>query len=158
MHLYFLRHGPAGASETWTGPDSARPLTEDGRQVVAVVAERLARLGIEFEIILTSPYPRAAQTADIVARRLDLLGVLQDDARLEPGFDLAALREILAEHAGVDSLLLVGHNPDFTDIPAELIGGAQLKLRKAGIARVDLKDGERYGKLLWLAQPETMTP
>ena len=84
MKLYFLRHGLADWPN-WTENDDARPLTKKGKKQMRRVAKFLAVLMIEPEVILSSPLPRAFQTAEIVAEELDL-DVTQEPA-IAPGFD-----------------------------------------------------------------------
>ena len=153
MRVYFLRHGPAGA-DMWSGPDEDRPLTDDGRGLVESVCARLAAVGVTAEAVLTSPYARALQTAEIAADRLGVRDRLEEDPRLASGFGMRELRAILSEHATSEALLLVGHEPDFSETVGALIGGGAVKLKKAGLARVDVPDpAVAKGVLVWLAQP-----
>jgi phosphohistidine phosphatase len=69
MKLYFLRHGLAGDQENWHGDDQSRPLTEQGMQAMHHEAETIAKLGLGLELVLTSPFVRAAQTAEIIVTR-----------------------------------------------------------------------------------------
>ena len=64
MHLYFLRHGAADWPD-WNKPDDERPLTKAGEKEMHKVGEFLAALKVRPDVILTSPLPRAEQTADI---------------------------------------------------------------------------------------------
>lgn len=157
MRVYFLRHGPAG-DPGYEGPDSLRPLTADGRAVVAEVAASLARDGVTADVVLTSPYTRATQTAAIAAEALGLSGVVEEDPRLESGFGMRELREILAERSSAEAVLLVGHEPDFSETIGELIGGGAVKLKKAGFARVDVPHPAEAaaGVLVWLLQPAVL--
>ena len=71
MNLYLMRHAIAAEPEENT-EDSQRPLTEAGRKRLGKIARNLEKLELEFDIILTSPYLRARQTADVVAHVLDI--------------------------------------------------------------------------------------
>jgi phosphohistidine phosphatase len=158
MELYFLRHGLADRS-AWNGADDERPLTEEGALRMAREAESLARLDLAPEVILTSPLVRARQTAQIVAERLGLLSRLQVDERLAADFGAARLPVMLADHPGASSLLLVGHEPSFSETVGELTGG-KLVFKKGGLARVDLEPGEPgeplSGTLVWLLPPKIL--
>ncbi len=158
MRLFFLRHGPAVSQEGWSRPDEERPLTDEGREVVAAVGERLSQLDVHVDAILTSPFVRASQTAEIVADALGARDALAVEPRLASGFAFRQLREILADTAQAASVVLVGHNPDLTDVVRQLVGGGSIKLRKTAIALVDLKDLPSGGTLVWLAQPDLMVP
>ena len=119
----------------------------------------MAGLSLGIALILSSPLLRALKTAEIVAESLGLQDSLLTDKRLSPGFDLPALREILADHAEVGALLLVGHEPDFSETIAACIGGGRVECKKGGLARVDITDPLKpRGSLLWLLPPRVLAP
>ena len=103
MKLYLLRHGKADWPN-WNKPDDDRPLTDDGRKQLAAVGKMLARLEIA-PLILTSPLPRASQTAEIAAEHLRLK--IRVEPLLRPGFDAGKLKKILKDFPG-DRLMIVG--------------------------------------------------
>jgi phosphohistidine phosphatase len=150
MRLYFLRHGKADWPD-WNGDDDDRPLTKEGKREMERIAEFLAELEIEPAAILSSPLPRASQTAEIAADALGMPVQQVDD--LGKGFSLSKLRPLL-ERADGEDLMLVGHEPDFTTVIGALTG-ADAKLGKGGIARVDLENSSAVdGKLVWLIPPK----
>jgi phosphohistidine phosphatase len=149
MQLYFLRHGEADWPG-WTKPDDERPLTDSGKKEVRQVAKFLSRLKVKLDSIVTSPLPRALQTAEIAAEQLKTK--LGQDEALEPGFGITELRTVLARHRS-KVLLLVGHEPDFSSVISALTG-ASLKLSKAGVALVDIDPDTEKGRLLWLFPPK----
>jgi phosphohistidine phosphatase len=149
MHLYFLRHGEADWPN-WNKPDDDRPLTERGKKEMKKVAAFLVQLDLSLDHIVTSPLPRAKQTAEPVAKRLKLK--LSEDKLLEPGFNSSELKQLLKKYPG-DSVMIVGHEPDFTKTISALTG-ASLKLSKAGLALVDADLTTMRGKLLWLFPPK----
>jgi phosphohistidine phosphatase len=149
MELYFLRHGEADWPE-WKKSDDERPLTKRGKREMRDVAKFLDRLKVRPNLIVTSPLPRAAQTAEIAADYLK--AKLRKDELLAPGFGTSKLPTVLKRH-GARVLMLVGHEPDFTQVISELTG-ASLKLSKAGVALVDLDPESEEGKLLWLFPPK----
>jgi len=154
MELYFLRHGPAGSMSDWQGPDVERPLTDAGRRVVSAVADGLGRMDVDVDVILTSPYTRAMQTAEIVAERLGVSDRLHTDERLMAGFGLTELQRVLRDHGDIAGLMLVGHEPDFSTLVGELTGGSSVHMKKAAVARVDVEDAEAAGGVLqWLIPP-----
>lgn len=147
MRLYFLRHGAADWLD-WKKPDDERPLTKAGRKEMHEVGEFLAALKVQTDLILTSPLPRAAQTADIAAEHLKVRA--REEKLLAPGFRVEDLTRLFRKYPE-QVLLLVGHEPDFTEVIAALTG-ASLKLSKAGVALIDLN--LQKGKLLWLFPPK----
>src|SRR5947207_10893336 len=92
MNLCFLRHGEADWPN-WNKPDDERPLTERGRKEMKRVAKFLERLNFSADAILTSPLPRASQTAEIVAQRLGI--ELTTDRDLTHGFNVERLLRLL---------------------------------------------------------------
>ena len=149
MELYFLRHGEAEWPD-WKKSDDERPLTKRGKKEMHEVAAFLVRLKVRPDLILTSPLPRAAQTAEIAAEHLE--AKCHEEQRLAPGFGPAELEQVICKHP-VESLMIVGHEPDFTKTISTLTG-ASLKLSKAGVALVDLDPSSRKGRLLWLFPPK----
>jgi len=157
MKLYFLRHGVAAERPDWKGNDAERPLTEDGKERMARSAAVLARLDLELDAILTSPLARARQTADIVAAALNAKDKLLHESRLGIGFDRDQLAEILRDHAGAEALMLIGHEPSFSETISALIGGGRIVCRKGGLACVKLGDRTSLkGELLWLIPPRLL--
>ena len=149
MELYFLRHGEAEWPD-WKKSDDERPLTKRGKKEMREVGAFLVRLKVRPDLILTSPLPRAAQTAEIAAEHLDVK--CREEQQLAPGFGGAELEQIINKHS-VESLMVVGHEPDFTRTIASLTG-ASLKLSKGGVALVDVDLASRKGRLLWLFPPK----
>jgi phosphohistidine phosphatase len=126
--IWFLRHGDAEDGQ----PDFERRLTDKGRRQSANAGATLDALGVEFDLCLSSPRVRARETAEHACEYLDV--EIAIDERLQGGrFDALELA------AGLDNVLLVGHEPDFSDAIAELTG-ARVDMKKGGLAAVE--DGE----------------
>jgi phosphohistidine phosphatase len=157
MILYFLRHGRADRSE-WAGNDFERPLTKKGKLLMAQTADTIAELNFGLDLILTSPLLRALQTAEIVAKNLQMEGRMVVDARLGPGFDTDVLADMLLEHPDAANVMLVGHEPDFSLTIGALIGGARVVMKKGGLARIDIMSSATLaGELAWLIPPKALT-
>ena len=107
MKLYFLRHGQADWPG-WKKPDDERPLTKHGKREMRDVAKFLDRLKVRPDFIVTSPLPRAAQTAEIAADYLK--AKVRKDESLAPGFGRSKLRTVVKRHRA-NVLMLVGHEP-----------------------------------------------
>lgn len=147
MRLYLLRHGEADWPN-WEGEDDDRPLTKAGRKEMHKVGEFLARLKAKVDVVLTSPLPRASQTADIAAEHLKVR--VHEESLLAPGFRATSLATIRRKYPQ-QVLMLVGHEPDFSEVVAAVTGG-KVKFAKAGVALVELTG--RKGRLLWLFPPK----
>ena len=155
MNLYFVRHAAASSKSAWEQDDGLRPLTRTGRQRFSAACEALIGAGVlRPDVILTSPFARACETAQILRDALPSRADVVQDDRLEPGFNLAALSGILAERADITSVAIVGHNPSFASVLSAVIGGAQVEMRKGAVALVEIEDPTAAsGRLLWLAPP-----
>ena len=126
--IWFLRHGDAEDTQ----PDYERKLTDKGRRQSADAGATLDALGVEFDLCLSSPRVRARETAEHACEYLDVEIAIEE--RLQGGrFDPLELA------GGMDNVLLVGHEPDFSDAIAELTG-ARVDMKKGGLAAIE--DGE----------------
>lgn len=152
MKLYLMRHAHAldgGGNDFW------RTLSEKGKVQAEAAAAWLGGLGISSARVVSSPYPRARETADIVAAALRS-DVLVDE-RLASGAgtdDLSALAHELGE-AG-RSLFFVGHAPDLDRFCAHLLGArpGAIEMKKGAVAAVSLeRSGLGGGTLEWLVNP-----
>ena len=116
--------------------------------------------GVEFkpDAIISSPKLRAAQTAEIVAKHLGIQ--ISFDDRLAGAFEVETLETLLRDAGDPVRPVVVGHDPDFSDILAELSGASQLPMPKGALARVDIERPLRAGggTLHWLVPPDLLKP
>jgi phosphohistidine phosphatase len=112
MQICFLRHGEADWPD-WDKPDDERPLTRRGRKEMKRAGEFLARLKFRPDVILSSPLPRASQTAEIAAKHLGLDVQIAPD--LAHGFNSERLRRIIAK-SDAECIMVVGHEPEFSRV------------------------------------------
>lgn len=154
--LYLVRHAHAGNPTNWPGDDDIRPLTAKGLRQATRLGEFLRIAALTPGRIVTSPKARALQTAEVLGAALGC--DVRLDARLAFGPSIDDLRAIVAEAGGESPLILVGHDPHFSDIAGLLTGGT-LALRKGSLVRVEL-DGEAIvpgsGRLRWLIPPDAL--
>jgi phosphohistidine phosphatase len=158
MELYLLRHAHAGDPGVWDGPDERRPLSDRGEKQADRLGRFLAGIGFAPDAIITSPKARAAQTADILARHLGVPFVV--DSRLSGGLDLGALDAILRDAGDPLRPVLVGHDPDFTDLVETLTGSSAVTMRKGSFVRIDVDRtlAPGAGSLVWLVPPDLLKP
>jgi phosphohistidine phosphatase SixA len=155
VELCLLRHAHAGDSLAWEGDDELRPLTDKGRRQAERVGRLLATAGVAPDAVLTSPLVRARETAEIVA---DILGVpVRLEPRLGEPLDLATVDRILADAGDPRRPVLVGHDPDFSELVSELVG-APVPMRKGTLARIDVERPlmPGAGDLRWLVPPDLL--
>src|SRR5215813_12176239 len=138
LPLYFLRH--ADAEPGSPGGDAERALTHKGIAQAKRVAEFCARSGIAPTAILHSPYRRTTETAEIVGKHL---GIKISAAKfLGSGMQpVAAFDELNARRKSDGAIMLVGHEPDFSELIGELIGvggfPARLVVKKASLTLIE---------------------
>jgi len=158
MLLHLLRHAHAGDPSSWNGPDATRPLSEKGQGQSERVGAHLASIAFTTDAIITSPKLRAAQTAEIVAGHLGL-AVVTDD-RLANSLDLPTVEAVLRDAGDPDRPVLVGHDPDFSELVAMLTAAAGIPMRKGALARIELDRPLRPGggTLRWLLPPDALKP
>jgi phosphohistidine phosphatase len=144
MKLFLTRHGIA--SEQIGGAiknDAQRPLTSAGREETELVAAGLKRLGVKPSLILSSPFVRARQTAEILAEVLNVALKIEFSQALLPGGLVSDLFKELADFKKVDEVFLVGHQPDMTRLAQSLLWAGQeldIPFKKAGVCRIDIHD------------------
>jgi len=109
-------------------------------------ARGLHQLGLSFEIVLTSPLTRCEETARIVSESLG--APLRVVERLRPGLDVNRLLDVLLEYPDTPSVLVCGHQPDMSEIAADLIGGGDIEFKKGALAVIALSAMRPRGGVL----------
>ncbi len=162
MRVVFFRHGIATDRDDPGGPpDADRPLTAKGVKRTTCAAEGLRTLDVVPAKILTSPYLRARQTAELAAAAL---GVAQSQIQivqgLRPDDPPGPLFAALARHAGAETVLVVGHAPHLDLALRHALDHDEMplwSLKKAGAACVELeRPGKPGGRLVWLLEPAAL--
>jgi phosphohistidine phosphatase len=147
--LWLLRH--ADAEPHGTRVDAGRMLTERGKRQARVVGRAFAQAKMEFAAVLASPKARARETAELALAEMgDAQGGFQLHEPLAGGFRAEQALEAFADTGVEGSLLLVGHEPDLSNVVGELTGG-RVDLKKGGVAVVKLGGGG--GELVLLLRP-----
>jgi len=149
QQLWLLRHGEAEPHEA--KEDADRRLTARGERQSAAAGAALARLGLEFSLALTSPRVRARETARLACESLGVAPSVHE--ALSEGFDRDEARAIMKGQEADARVLLVGHEPDFSQLVHDLTG-ARADLKKGGVAAVRLGGGG--GDLIVLLRPREL--
>jgi phosphohistidine phosphatase len=157
VELSLLRHAHAGDPMKWAGADDLRPLSEKGRLQSERLGLFLARSGFRPSVIISSPKTRAMETARLVAAALGIRVDVADP--LGGPLDIATLEELLRAAGNPARPMLVGHDPDFSTLAAELTGVSDLPVRKAALVRIDLPRPLQPGSgiLRWLVPPDLLS-
>lgn len=155
VRIHLLRHAHAGTSFEWIGDDDLRPLTKKGRRQSERLGAFLDVHGVRPDVIVSSPLVRAQQTAEIVAATLGM--TVKTDRRLGSGFGKSELWALLDE-LGAREPMLVGHDPDLSELLCYLIDAAGISMKKASLATIDLRSqiGDGDGDLRWLLPAELL--
>lgn len=147
--LWLLRHGEAVPHES--KPDADRELTPRGERQAAAAGQGLARLGVEFDACYTSPKVRALDTARLACQALNIEPQVADV--LADGFDRDDALELLLAHGDEARVMVVGHDPSFTQVVHDLTGAA-VDFKKGGVAAV--RAVRTNGELLVLLRPREL--
>ena len=149
QQLWLLRHGEAEPHDA--RPDAERRLTDRGRQQARAAGCALAALKVQVHLAFTSPKVRARDTALLTCEALGVEPV--EHAALSAGFDVDDALELVAAAGPEQRVLVVGHEPDFSQVVYDLTGG-RIDLKKGAIAAVRL-DGA-HGELIALMRPREL--
>jgi len=159
MQLYIVRHGIAiDREDAECPPEAERYLTEEGIERTKQVAEAVAARGIHADLMFSSPYVRAMQTAAIFASELEYSKqkIRRTDSLL-PGAEPGAFLRELAREKDVSIVFCFGHAPHVDGLLAAAVGAPRhiTSMKKAGVALVELKRlSPPNGQLVWLITPK----
>jgi phosphohistidine phosphatase len=157
MNLYLIRHAIA-EEESPSGEDSQRGLTDKGAKKMRLVAKGLRTLGVEFDLIVSSPYLRAVQTAEILAEVFKMKKNALASENLIPMGDPDMLLAEINEKYTVNSLAIVGHEPYLSALVSLLTAGGspvEMTFKKGGVCYLSTDDLHHTHKatLEWLLTP-----
>ncbi len=159
MILYVIRHGIAvDRTDPKCPPDAERPLTARGVQKTRSAALGLRALGAKPDVLITSPYVRAAQTAEIVA---EALGFSPEKIRvseaLKPAENPATIMNEIS-HLRAKEVMCCGHAPHVDNLISLLAGarGTFTAMKKAGVACFEQAGGHGRWELRWFLSPKVL--
>jgi phosphohistidine phosphatase len=158
MRLLIIRHAVAVPRGTPDMPDDERPLTSKGRKRFRQAAKGLAAVIKRPAALLSSPLPRARQTADLAAKAWGKVKVTDSPALAGGTFEELAL--LLAPYGPDDTVAIVGHEPNLSELLARLLGtphADRVEFRKGGAALVELPGPlQEGGSLVWSLTPRIL--
>jgi phosphohistidine phosphatase len=158
MIIYFLRHASAGERLVNPKKDEKRALDKEGIEQCGYVGRALAAMDVQVDCILSSPLKRATQTAALVGNEMGYEGKLQIEPGLRPGSSFADFRRMLEKYAALESVMVVGHNPNLSQFLGAAIceSGceASVELKKGAVARVDMRRSS--GTMQWCLTPKAL--
>lgn len=155
MIIYFVRHASAGQKKLSGKKDEKRPLDADGVQQGTQMGRILSSMEIGVDAIISSPLKRATQTAALIANEIGYESKLHIENALRPEAKYDHFRDMLRDYSKYESIMVVGHNPNFSDFLGRTIAGsgerAHVEMRKGSVAKIESKQ-KKY-VLDWLLTP-----
>lgn len=158
MKLYLVRHAIAEDSANYED-DSLRPLTDKGRERMKKIAAALREIGVQPDLIVSSPFVRANQTASVLAQALKYREQIVYSDSLAPMGEAGDMIGEINEKYSVDELMLVGHEPSLSSLAGLLLAGdaeIAINLKKGGVCCLSADDlhYDRKAVLEWLITPK----
>lgn len=158
MNLYVLRHGIAEYGRAGE-PDSARRLTEEGIRKLQVILERARKAKVQPAVIVSSPYERARHTARLAREILGVETDVVETAVLTPEKRPEAVWGEVREFAGLESVMVVGHNPLLSSLGSWVLGapGGTIAMKKGALAHYQVTHvaSRPTAHLMWLLTAAT---
>ena len=164
MELFVIRHAiaePLGKENEFS--DEKRALTDEGRSRMREVVKGLVKLGVELDLIMTSPLARAVETAEIVATAVGLSKKeIKQSGNLAPGASAAHLFAEIKSQAGVEAIALIGHQPDLGVLISRIIqgdgGSMSIQLKKGSVCCLKVTETvpTLRGDMVWLLTPRQL--
>ncbi len=155
MIVYFLRHASAGQSRLNPILDARRPLDKEGIEQCRYAGRWLTAMDTHVDLILSSPLKRATQTAALVGNEIAYEQRIELTPTLRPGSDYESFRGLLRKLNELESVMLVGHNPNMSRFLSLLITGGlsdwAVEMKKGSVARVEVSS--KRSTLSWLITP-----
>jgi phosphohistidine phosphatase len=157
MEIYLMQHGSALPKEQ----DPEEGLSPDGKARIHASGKALKKMGITFDVILSSPKKRSKQTASIVAEEVEfppdkIIQTEKVKALTHPEETLA----ILSEYSGNQRVLIAGHLPSVAKVASWLLtkdSKATIEFERGGCCRIDVEDLSTHaGRLKWYLTPEQL--
>lgn len=162
MELYLIRHGIAiDRGDPDCPAEEDRFLTDKGVARMRGISRSLVKLDVKLERILSSPYVRARQTAELIMEQQPELELELIEAFTPGGDPEVGVRKIREASKGVSALAVTGHEPNISRLIATLLTGddqLNVRMKKGGICRIDIewhKDGW-LPELRWLMMPRQL--
>jgi phosphohistidine phosphatase len=157
--IYVVRHDLAEErGEAWPD-DTKRPLTEEGMHRMRKASRSLARLGVEIDVVLTSPLVRTRQTAEIFASAFSPHPAVVNLDALAPDGGASAVIAELDKYSKKRHIALVGHEPGVGELAARLLGTRHpMEFKKGAVCRIDFDalPPKGPGTLRWFATPKIL--
>lgn len=155
MIIYFLRHANAGQKKLNPKKDEKRPLDDEGIRQCTQMGRVLSAVQVSVDAVISSPLKRATQTAALVANEIGYEGKLHLDDSLRPESSYEQFREMLRKHSKAEAVMVVGHNPNFSEFLGHTIATngnrSFVDMKKGAVAKVESEQKKMV--LQWMLTP-----
>lgn len=156
-----IRHAPAVKLDREIAEDSFRYLTPDGRARSIQIAEKLHKLHINFDLILSSPIVRAVQTAEIFSNIMRHKGDFKTAAELIGGSSYHRFQQLLQRNSHYKSIACFGHSPDMNHYSINLIKNNRVRELKVNyencsVCRINYDMEKEKGSFVWFLKSDTL--
>src|SRR5437763_1195923 len=155
MIIYFVRHASAGQKKSSPKKDEKRALDAEGVHQCTQTGRILSAMEATVDAVISSPLKRATQTAALVANEIGYEGKLHIENGLRPEAKYDQFRDMLRKYAKAEALIVVGHNPNFSEFLARTIAAngtrAYVEMKKGAVAKVESE--QKKFVLHWLLTP-----
>jgi phosphohistidine phosphatase SixA len=159
MRLIVIRHARAKERDASAWPDDrARPLTKGGRRDFARLAARLPSWIEPPQVVLSSGWVRAWDTAETLCGETGWPDAVREPALETEGGEaaVAGMLGVLRSRQAQASIAIVGHEPSLGELVSHLLGGAMVSLRKGSVTVLDIDPAEGRGTLLAMVPTEAL--
>ncbi len=163
MQIIVVRHAVAEDRESFekkNSEDHLRPLTEKGRRRMIKVAQRVRDWVEDIDLIVSSPYLRAKQTADILSEIYSGIKIVEAPELVPQSPPLAFIKWLRAHGRNLKQIIIVGHEPHLSSLVSCLLSGGEeafIELKKSGVACLEIESFHElapgHAQLNWLIQP-----
>jgi phosphohistidine phosphatase len=156
-----IRHAPAVKLDREIAEDSFRYLSPEGRARSIQIAEKLHKLHISFDLILSSPIVRAVQTAEIFSNIMHHKGDFKTAVELIGGASFHCFQQLLKRHSHHKSIACFGHSPDMNQYSINLIKHNRVKelnlnFENCSVCRVNYDTEKEIGSFVWFLKSDTL--
>jgi len=156
MIIFFVRHASAGEHVANPKKDEKRPLDADGIEQCGYVGRALAAMNVQPDVIVSSPFKRATQTASLIGNEIGYEGKIQLEPAMQPEASFADFRRMLEKYAKHEAIMVVGHNPSITEFLGRIVtksgSEALVEFKKGAVARVETV--RQAARLNWFFTPK----
>jgi len=160
MTLYILRHAIAAERDSANYPNDDRPLTEEGGEKMKKGARALPDLVPQIDLIMTSPFIRAKDTAIIAAEALNAMEMIKINPGLAPGKSARDFVKVISGSSGANNVLVVGHEPQLSEGISLLLGSEKpiVEMKKGGLCCLEIRNlaTMKGARLLWHLTPKQL--